>query len=125
MNVMIHTLILSAIIAASPVEAGAAGTVNGIPRLGIPRLGIPRICLADGPAGLRISERREGDVVQIYVKAPHRKLDKPSIELKGFAKTPMIASSDAQHSECSRRVRICEEEVRRVENLFAADPLFL
>lgn len=115
MNVMIHTLILSAIIAASPVEAGAAGTVNGI----------PRICLADGPAGLRISERREGDVVQIYVKAPHRKLDKPSIELKGFAKTPMIASSDAQHSECSRRVRICEEEVRRVENLFAADPLFL
>lgn len=115
MNVMIHTLILSAIIAASPVEAGAAGTVNGI----------PRICLADGPAGLRISERREGDVVQIYVKAPHRKLDKPSIELKGFAKTPIIASSDAQHSECSRRVRICEEEVRRVENLFAADPLFL
>ncbi len=112
---MIHTLILSAIIAASPVEAGAAGTVNGI----------PRICLADGPAGLRISERREGDVVQIYVKAPHRKLDNPSIELKGFAKTPIIASSDAQHSECSRRVRICEEEVRRVENLFAADPLFL
>lgn len=115
MNVMIHTLILSAIIAASPVEAGAAGTVNGI----------PRICLADGPAGLRISERREGGVVQIYVKAPHRKLDKPSIELKDFAKTPIIASSDAQHSECSRRVRICEEEVRRVENLFAADPLFL
>ena len=115
MNVMIHTLILSAIIAASPVEAGAAGTVNGI----------PRICLADGPAGLRISERREGDVVQIYVKAPHRKLDKPSIELKDFEKTPIIASSDAQHSECSRRVRICEEEVRRVENLFAADPLFL
>ena len=102
------------------------------------------------------------DVVQIYVKAPHRKLDKPALELKGFAKTPLIApgetctvsvkisreslssfdesnscwllekgkyniiaASDALHPECSRKVRIREEETRRVENLFAADPLFL
>ena len=102
------------------------------------------------------------DVVQIYVKAPHRKLDKPVLELKGFAKTPLlapgesctvsveisreslasfdesnsswllekgkykiIAASDALHPECSRGIRIREGETRRVENLFAADPLFL
>ena len=47
------------------------------------------------------------DVVQIYVKAPKGKLDKPERELKGFAKTPELAAGES----CTVTIYVSKESL--------------
>ncbi|MBE6216327.1 MAG: beta-glucosidase [Bacteroidales bacterium] len=47
------------------------------------------------------------DVVQIYVKAPRKGLDKPERELKGFAKTPLLAPGES----CEVKIFISKESL--------------
>jgi beta-glucosidase len=47
------------------------------------------------------------DVVQLYVKAPRRGLDKPERELKGFAKTPLLNPGES----CDVEIFISKESL--------------
>ena len=47
------------------------------------------------------------EVVQLYVKAPHRSMDKPSRELKGYAKTPLLQPGE----KCTVSIDISRESL--------------
>ena len=47
------------------------------------------------------------DVVQLYVKAPKKGLEKPERELKGFAKTPLLAPGES----CEVEIYISKESL--------------
>jgi beta-glucosidase len=66
----------------------------------------------DGGWNVKVSVKNIGktagkDVVQIYVKAPRGKIDKPSRELKGFAKTPVLNPGET----CTVEIFVSEESL--------------
>lgn len=59
---------------------------------------------ADGDITVKVSVKNAGktagkEVVEVYVSAPGKDMDKPARELKGFAKTRKLAPGDAQTVE--------------------------
>lgn len=66
----------------------------------------------DGGWNVKVTVKNIGktagkDVVQLYVKAPRRKLDKPARELKGFAKTPMLNPGET----CTVEIFVSEDSL--------------
>ena len=74
---------------------------------------------ADGDITVKVNVKNTGntagkEVVEVYVAAPGKDMDKPARELKGFAKTRKLAPGEAQAVEItipySRLASFCEKD---------------
>jgi beta-glucosidase len=86
----------------------------------------PKVVAVPDGFKAQVTVRNDGsvagrDVVELYVTAPDGSLDKPAIELKGFAKTKLLAPGESQTVE----IEVSDYELASYDeskSAFVADP---